>query len=99
MPVTWPSSVEECHENPIKEQVRRGDGFSTVSVEFFDRFWFLLIITVVMHLSQDNLGCTLGLYAMPSESLNSGNFRPLLVAGEGCCWPPSLTGPGSGPGP
>lgn len=72
--MAWLPSIKECHEIQIEEWVRRGNGFSAVSVKFLDRFWPLLIPMVVMHLSQDSLGCPEGLYALPSERLESGNI-------------------------
>lgn len=65
---------QKCHEIQIEEWVTRGDGFSAVSVKFFDRFWSLPIPAVAMHLSQDILGCTGGLYALPSEHVESRNI-------------------------
>lgn len=56
--MVWLCPTKERHENHSKERVRRGNGFSAVPVKFFDRFRSPPIPTVVMHLSQDSLGCT-----------------------------------------
>lgn len=93
MTTAWLSSTQECHGSQIEEWPKRGDGFSSVSVEFFGRFRSLPVPPVVMHLSQDNLGCTVAYMPCPPRTWSLGTSDPCQGLGE------ALPGPGSGPGP